>query len=99
MVGPGGFEPFKAIPLKPDGYLEMETAAQVRPAFLEADLGTEALKVWDVKIRWYLQRAITGEFERQFGHSQFRVLVVVPSDGRLKTIQKTIERRPPRFSG
>src|SRR5437016_8336078 len=36
----------EGIKLKPDGYLEVQTGDVVRAMFLEVDLGTEALNVW-----------------------------------------------------
>ena len=83
----------KSLALIPDGYFEIETATGSTPAFIEVDLGTESLKVWSKKTSLYLHLAISGTFEKIFGREQFRVLVVVPSDRRLKTIQQTIAKQ------
>jgi hypothetical protein len=80
----------KSLALIPDGYFEIETPAEVKSAFIEVDLGTESLKVWSKKIALYLHLAISGTFEKIFGRQQFRVLVLAPSDRRLRTIQKTV---------
>ncbi len=76
--------------LIPDGYAEWQTPTGVRGAFLEVDLGHEGLKVWKEKVRNYLQLAALGEFERRFSQSRFRVLVVAPSERRLRSIRSTV---------
>mgnify|MGYP003346358528 CR=1 FL=1 len=43
------------VALIPDGYLEIEVAGNVRPMFLEVDLGTEDQTVWRKKLQLYLQ--------------------------------------------
>jgi hypothetical protein len=82
----------EAIKLTPDGYFELLAAGTVRSMFLEVDLGTEALKVWQQKTAGYLQLAISGEFAKRFHQPQFRVLVVANSDRRLKNLRTTILR-------
>jgi len=82
----------EAIKLTPDGYLEVENGEAIRSMFLEVDLGTEALKVWQQKTAYYLQLAISGEFARQFQQQQFRVLVVGTSEKRLANIRATIAK-------
>lgn len=76
----------------PDGYFEIETAAGVRCHFLEVDLGTETLKVWQKKIMGYLHIAASGEFSRRFGQQQFRVLVVMTSERRLGHLRLEIAK-------
>ena len=83
-VAPGG-------PI-PDGYFEIETTAGVRSHFLEVDLGTETLKVWQKKIVSYLHIAASGEFARRFGQQQFRVLVVMTSERRLRHLRLEIAK-------
>jgi len=83
----------KAIALTPDGYLELQTGGDIRPAFLEVDLGTESQTVWGEKVRQYVQLAVSGDFQRQFGRGKFRVLVIAPSEARLRSIQKTVLQR------
>src|ERR1043166_9661532 len=56
----------EAIKLTPDGYFELSVAGSLRPMFLEIDLGTEALSVWQQKIASYLQLAVSGEFVKRF---------------------------------
>ncbi len=60
--------------------------------FLEVDLGTEALSVWQQKTATYLQLAVSGEFLKRFRQSQFRVLVVANSDRRLANIRSLVAK-------
>ncbi len=60
--------------------------------FLEVDLGTEALKVWQQKTASYLQLALSGEFLKKFRQPQFRVLVVANSERRLANIRGAISK-------
>jgi hypothetical protein len=76
--------------LIPDGYMEFSTPAGISVAFLEMDLGTEGLAVWKEKAQKYLDLALTGAFERTFGHERFRVLVIAHSGRRLDSIRKTV---------
>ncbi|MFY9561295.1 MAG: replication-relaxation family protein [Terriglobales bacterium] len=85
------YEPLtSALRLIPDGYLELQTPAGIAAFFLEVDLGHEGLSVWKEKVRNYLQFALSGEFERRFGVSRFRVLVLANSERRLMSIRKAI---------
>jgi len=80
----------EAIKLTPDSYFELTTNGVVRPIFLEVDLGTEALSVWQQKTASYLQLAVSGEFSKLFRQPQFRVLVVANSERRLANIRTTV---------
>ena len=82
----------EAIKLTPDAYLEVNTADNIRGMFLEVDLGTEALKVWQQKAASYLQLALSGEFQRKFHQPQFRVLVIANSERRLANIRGAISK-------
>lgn len=82
----------ETIKLTPDGYFEITSAGIIRPMFLEVDLGTEALSVWQQKTGYYLQLAVSGEFPKFFRQPQFRVLVVVNSERRLNNIRATIAK-------
>jgi len=73
--------------LIPDGYVELDTPAGPLTAFFEVDLGHESQKVWREKINRYLQFALSGEYERQFGKPRFRVLVITNSERRLRSIR------------
>lgn len=79
-----------AIRLVPDGYVELEAPTGTVAAFLELDLGSENLTVWKEKISAYLQLALSGECERRFGQSRFRVLVIAHSERRMRSIRKTV---------
>jgi len=76
--------------LIPDGYVELATPAGIVAMFLEVDLGNESLAVWKEKVRNYLQFALSGECERQFGQSRFRVLVLANSERRLHSIRTAV---------
>jgi hypothetical protein len=76
--------------LIPDGYAELDTPTGKVCAFIEVDLGHENLSVWREKAKQYLQLALTGEFERRFHETRFRVLVLANSDRRLKSIRKAV---------
>jgi len=65
----------------PDGYFELETGSEIRPMFVEVDLGNEALRIWRKKMQAYLQLAVSGEFARLFQQSRFRVLVLMHLNG------------------
>ena len=73
--------------LIPDGYAEVHTPTKTLAAFLEVDLGNEGLSVWKSKVQNYLQYAISGNFEKRFGHPQFRVLVIVSTERRMRYLQ------------
>ncbi len=82
------YEPLEAgTPLIPDGYVEVRTPSQTLVAFLEIDLGNESLSVWKRKVEMYLQYAISGDFETRFGQPQFRVLVIVNTERRMRSLQ------------
>jgi hypothetical protein len=79
-----------AIRLIPDGYVELETPSGPLAAFLEVDLGNESLTVWKEKTANYLQLAVSGECERQFGQRRFRTLVIAHSERRMRSIRTAI---------
>lgn len=83
----------EAIKLTPDGYFEVEAGKIVRPMFLEVDLGTEALKVWQQKTSLYIQLAVAGQFQKLFRQPQFRVLVIAASERRLKHLREAIAKQ------
>jgi Replication-relaxation len=85
------FDPIsQGIPLIPDGYLELETPSGVAAAFLEVDLGSESRTVWKDKVKSYLTYAVSGAFEKQFGGSRFRVLVIAHSERRMESIRRVV---------
>ena len=77
----------------PDGYFELAQSASIRASFLEIDLGHQSMKVWEQKIRHYLQFALSGDFPRFFQQNQFRVLVITTSQRRLMTIRSVIAKQ------
>jgi len=76
--------------LIPDGYFELSTGVGIRASFLEVDLGHETMRVWERKVRSYLQLAVSGDFTRVFHQPQFRVLVLANSERRLRSIRAAI---------
>ena len=83
----------EAIKLTPDAYFELEASKTARPMFLEVDLGTEGLTVWQQKTGYYLQLAISGQFQKLFHQPQFRVLVVAATERRLRNLRQTIAKQ------
>lgn len=82
----------EAIKLTPDGYFELASPDGIRAMFLEVDLGTEVLSVWQQKTATYLQLAVSGEFLKRFRQPQFRALVVADSDRRLANIRAVVAK-------
>jgi hypothetical protein len=82
----------EAIKLTPDAYFELSSSQTTRAMFLEVDLGTEALSVWQQKTAYYLQLALTGEFAKRFRQPQFLVLVVANSERRAAHIRTTVAK-------
>jgi hypothetical protein len=80
----------KDLRLIPDAYLELRTSIGPMAAFLEIDLSHEHLAIWKEKVKKYLQLALSGDCERQFGQKRFRVLIVANSERRLRSIKKVV---------
>jgi hypothetical protein len=78
------------VRLIPDGYAEWQTPSGVLSAFFEIDLGHEGLAIWKEKVKNYLQLALSGESERRFGQGRFRILVIAPSERRVRSIRATV---------
>ena len=82
------------LSLIPDGYVEFAKPTGIDASFIEVDLGHEALSVWKEKTRHYLQFALSGEFQKQFGQqsgiARFRVIVLANSQRRLNSIRATV---------
>jgi len=82
------YEPLiSGTPLIPDGYVEVAAASKTLAMFLEVDLGHESRAVWQKKVQGYLQYAVSGNFAKQFGQSQFRTLVVANSERRVNSLR------------
>jgi hypothetical protein len=78
--------------LVPDAYFELETAAGVRAWFVEIDRGTESQRVWKRKVERYVQFAMSEAFATFSSAGQFGVLVIAPSDRRVKSLRHSIAR-------
>ncbi len=87
----------KSASVIPDAYFEIHADDTMKPVFLEVDLGTEALKVWNAKIEGYLQLARSGEFEKEFGANRFSVLVVASSEQRMQSLRTHIRKTTPKL--
>jgi len=83
----------EAIPLKPDGYFELDTPQGIRAAFVEVDLGSESVKVFADKVERYLRLATSGAFTERFRLSQFRVLVITTTDARVRNLRQATATR------
>jgi hypothetical protein len=81
-----------AHPLIPDAYFEIHSNESARPMFLEVDLGTEGLTVWNKKIEQYLNFAASGEFASHFQNNRFSVLIVVDGEPRLHSLRVCIRK-------
>lgn len=81
------------FPLIPDAYIELNSPSGIKAMFLEVDLGTESARVWTRKVQLYLRFALSGEFQRAFHQPQFRVLVVAPSERRLRSIRAIVAKQ------
>lgn len=79
-----------AVALIPDAYLELERSGAIRPMFLEVDLGTESLPVWQRKTREYVQLAVSGEFPKLFSQARFGVLVVTTTQKRMEHLRAEV---------
>lgn len=77
----------------PDAYFEIATTDAIKPVFLEVDKSTESKKVWKKKAASYLSFALSGGFEKVFGHAQFRVAVVTTGKSQLGRIQSAISEQ------
>ena len=78
--------------LIPDGYFEISTSQGVIAAFVEVDLGNEGSAVWKDKVEKYLRYAASGDFEKRFKQSRFRVLVIANTDTRAQAIREVVRR-------
>lgn len=78
----------KSSPIIPDGYFEIQHESEIKAVFLEVDLGTEALRIWQKKIEGYLKFAVAGEFKKLSGLPQFKVIIIAPSERRAESIRQ-----------
>jgi protein involved in plasmid replication-relaxation len=78
----------KTSPIIPDGYFDLRHESVIKALFLEVDMGTEALRIWQKKIEGYLRFAVSGEFGKLFGLAQFKVIIIAPSERRTEGIRR-----------
>jgi len=74
----------------PDAYCEIIFDNLIKPVFLEVDKSTESKKIWKKKTASYLSFALSGAFEKEFRHQQFRVAVITTTEQQLRRIQAAI---------
>jgi hypothetical protein len=86
-------EPLPGSSVIPDAYFELATTDSIKPVFLEVDKSTESKKVWKKKAASYLSFALSGSFEKVFGHNQFRVAVVTTGGVQLKRIWAAVSEQ------
>ena len=77
----------------PDAYAEITTDTHRHAVFFELDRGTETTKVWTRKVEQYLALARSGDVERRFQHSRFKVAVLLPSRRRLESIRRVVAQQ------
>jgi hypothetical protein len=73
-------------PLIPDSYIEEASQS----FFLEMDLGTESLSIWERKTALYLKLALTGAYSNVVPNSRFAVLVIATTDARLESLRRQV---------
>jgi hypothetical protein len=83
--------------LIPDGYADYDLDGKSYAVFIEADNGTETLGRWRQKVANYLDLAYSGRYQSALGRQYFRVLVTVPSLGRLQSVLSQVARQTDRL--
>ncbi len=88
--------PTAAIPgrggIIPDAFVELTIDAKRLGAFIEVDLGTESMPVWQRKVEGYLRLARSGFVQEHYGFPSFRVLVAAKTEDRIWAIRALIAR-------
>ncbi len=78
------------LPLRPDGYFELLWPDDSRMSFfVEIDMGTETNARVGVKMHAY-ERYHRDGFERDYGRSEFEVLVVTSAKRRIDNLRRTV---------
>jgi hypothetical protein len=81
--------PVAAVPVVPDPAIDTETGT----FFIEMDMGTESLSVWNRKISLYLKLALTGAYRDITERPHFAVLVVATTEERLQQLRRRISKQ------
>ena len=76
----------------PDAYFRIKHQEKDYNFFLEIDHSTESGKRIKKKVESYLDYGLSGDFEKQFGFTYFRLLIVSKTLVRLKSLLRTIEK-------
>lgn len=84
------------VPVQADGYGEYIQYLQfdnLHTFFLEVDRSTERGEIMRDKIERYIKFAESGKYERAFAAKAFRVLFVVESERRMKSLLKYLKKQ------
>ena len=81
--------PLPSIPIIPDSCIQ--TASQL--LFVEMDLGTESLHVWNRKVAHYIKLAISGAHREIAPFPVFGVLVIAEDEKRLGLLRRHIAKQ------
>lgn len=73
-----------------DGYVELETPSGTVAGFLEVDLGHEHRAVWEQKAERYLDLKDADAPKVERFQRPFRLLVILPSERRLRSIRNAV---------
>ena len=76
---------------RPDGYFRFRHKSRLYSFFVEVDLSTMSQQRFKNKLNDYIQFAHSGYYQKTFGVPDFRVLIIAPSDKRLKNLKNTAE--------
>jgi hypothetical protein len=76
---------------RPDGYFRFWYKERLYSYFVELDQATMSHQRFKIKVKEYEEFARSGRYQKIFGVSYFRVLVIVPSVQRMLNLKKTIE--------
>ena len=79
------------ISMRPDSYFCLSYRGKPYPFFLEVDRSTMSNRQMKSKARAYLDYALSGFFEHDFGSKYFRVLIITKTLERLINLKSSIE--------
>jgi hypothetical protein len=89
-------QPTTALPDRhgviPDAFAELTADGQRLGWFVEVDLETESLPIWEEKVDGYLRLARSDYVRDRHGLASFRVLVIARTEDRIQAIRSRIAR-------
>jgi hypothetical protein len=99
MIQLGSGHQAENVAIAPDGYVVLTTGQGRGHFFLEFDRGTETIgRQWKRKVLAYKAYLTSGRFHARYGvpaHVGFRVLTVVPSLGRARSLLRAAQQFGP----